>query len=223
MNELILLSQIILIVVFTFIALKIGKSALITLISLQAVIANLFVLKQIDIFGLNATCADAFVVGSVLGINLLQEYCGQDMAKKTINIGFFALVFFLIVSFIHLLFIPNGYDWAHNLFNGILKFAPRISVASFIAYIVSLKFNTFIYAYLEKKLKSKFFLFRNLVSITLSQALDTALFVFLGLYGLVGNVLQVMLVGFVLKLIVIFLSTPLITLAKNFFKFNLDK
>lgn len=192
------------------------------LISLQAVIANLFVLKQINLFGLNATCADAFVIGSVLGINLLQEYYGKEIADKTVIISFFAMLFYMVVSFVHMLYIPNTFDWANNYFSELLKFAPRISIASFASYLISVKFNNFIYKFLENKLNNKYFLFRNLASIILSQALDTIIFSFLGLYGLVGNILQVMLVGFSLKLIVIFISTPLLSFVKNILKLNLN-
>lgn len=219
-NELILLLQIFLITIFTFASFKLGKNALIMLISLQAVIANLFVLKQINLFGLNATCADAFVIGSILGINLLQEYHGKEIVDKTVNITFFAMLFYMAVSFVHLLYIPSAFDWANNFFRELLQFAPRISIASFASYLISVRFNNFIYKSLENKLNNKYFLFRNLVAIILSQALDTVIFSLLGLYGLVGNLLQIMIVGFTLKLIVILLATPLMSFVKNILKLN---
>ena len=73
MNELIFLSQIFLISASTLAALYIGKEALISLICLQCVLANIFVLKEITLCGLTATGSDAFTVGIVLGLNLLQN------------------------------------------------------------------------------------------------------------------------------------------------------
>ena len=42
-------------------------------------------LKQITLFGLNATASDIFAIGSLLGLNLLREIYGITEAKKAIG------------------------------------------------------------------------------------------------------------------------------------------
>ena len=216
MNELIFLLHIIFVTAFTLGAFYMGKNALLVAVALQAVLANLFVIKQIEIFGFNATCADVFIVGSVLGINLLQEYYGKAWSKKALYISFFSMLFYLVMSQIHLLYIPALYDNSHSLFEGILKFAPRIIISSIVVYFVVLLVNNWFYGYLKNKLNNRYLVLRNFISIILTQLLDTVLFVFIALYGIVGSVWQVMLVGFVLKVMVVFVSVPFIGLAKRF-------
>lgn len=214
MNELFFLLHTISVVIFTLVGLRLGKYALMSLVILQAVLANLFVVKQMNIFGLNATCADVFIVGSVLGINLLQEYFGADMSAKVLKTSFFAMFFYLVMSQIHLLYLPNSFDVTHGFFNGILKFAPRITIASVLVYFVVLFLNNKFYAFLKSRLEGRYLLIRNFVSIVLTQLLDTILFVFLALYGIVGSVWQVMFVSFVLKVLVILISTPFTGISK---------
>src|SRR6185295_1974808 len=101
-NELLFLFHCITVAIFSLISLWLGPSALVAFICAQCILANLFVIKQTTLLGLTATCADAFTVGATLGLNLLQEYFGKEIAKKTIWINFFLLIFYAIISQIHL-------------------------------------------------------------------------------------------------------------------------
>lgn len=215
MNELIFFIHIIFVTIFTIGAFCFGRSALVACISLQTILANLFVVKQIEIFGLNATCADVFIVGSVLGINLLQEFYGKFYSKKALYISFFCMIFYLLMSQIHLLYLPAFYDNSHTLFNGILKFAPRITISSILTYFIVLLVNNKFYGYMKNKLQDKYLVIRNFISILFTQLLDTILFVFLALYGIVGSVWQVAFISFILKAFVIFVSVPFIGILKK--------
>src|ERR1700704_2652696 len=104
MNELIFFLQTILILGFALGAFKLGKEALIAWVAIQALIANLFVLKQITLFGLDVTASDAFAIGSLLGLNFLQEYFNREEANKATWICFFFMIFFVLVSQIHLFY-----------------------------------------------------------------------------------------------------------------------
>ena len=73
MNESIFLFHVITILVFTLIAFRLGKTALGSWICIQALCANLLVLKQVVLFGLHVTCSDVFAIGGILRLNLLQE------------------------------------------------------------------------------------------------------------------------------------------------------
>jgi len=223
MNELIFLLHIISVVGVTFFALRFGKSALVALICLETVMANLFVLKQMTLFGLNATCADVFIIGSVLGVNLLQEYFGADFSKKAIKISFFAMFFYLLMSFIHLSYIPSQHDWAHILFNEILRFAPRITIASLFAYFISLKFNASFYERLNEKFNGKYLVLRNIISIIFTQLIDTIIFVYIGLFGIVGSPVQVIIVGFTIKVLITLIASPFISFSKKYLIKNLDQ
>ena len=72
MNELIFLFHLVISLIFLGLAIRLGKIALGLYIGLSGVLANLFVVKQVQLFGLNATASDVFVIGGILGLNLLQ-------------------------------------------------------------------------------------------------------------------------------------------------------
>ncbi len=56
------------------------------------------------------------------------------------------------------------------------------------------------------------------ISLFLSQTLDTALFSFLGLYGLVASVIDIMIVSLLAKWVAIGCSASLIALARRLIK-----
>ncbi len=215
MNEFLLLIQATLIATAALIALKLGSHALVAFIVIQSILANLFVVKQISLVGLNATTSDAFIVGSVFGLQLLQEYYGKKLAQKTVWLSFFLLIFYTVVSQIHIFYIPALHDTMHQHFYPILHFMPRIMVASIAVYTAVLYFDTHLYAFLKQLFKGRHLLLRNTISIMTSQLLDTVLFSFLGLYGIIDHIGNVILVSYTIKLLVIVITQPFLALSKR--------
>ena len=81
MNELIFFAHVLISVALMLGALRFGRVVLVAAICLQEVLANLFVLKQVTLFGLEVTCSDAYAIGSIIGLNLLQEFYGKERAR----------------------------------------------------------------------------------------------------------------------------------------------
>ena len=215
MNELIFILQTFIIASGSLIALRLGKEALIAFITLLCVLANVFVLKQITLFGLNVTAADAFSVGAILSLNLLQEFFGKKVSKRAIWTCFFGLVFYAIASQIHLLFSPTTLDHTHTHFAQLLQFAPRLTIASLTVYFFVLHLDRFLYGKLQKKFNSQYLLVRNYLLLVFIQLIDTIGFSFLGLWGIVSNIWHVVLVSFIVKLIAACLATPFLLLAQK--------
>ncbi len=71
-NEILFLSQIIIIALVTLGALRRGSEALVAWVCLQTLLSDWFVTKQMLLFGLEVTCSDAYAVGTILGINLMR-------------------------------------------------------------------------------------------------------------------------------------------------------
>jgi len=214
MNELLFFAHIVIITLFTIVALKISKETLIATVAIFCILANLFVLKQIKLFGLRPTASDAFSVGAILGLNLLQEYFGKKIAKKAIWTCFFALVLYAVVSHIHLLYIPSICDISASHYNFILKSMPRIAIASILVTLLILHIDRIFYGFLKKKFNNKYFLARNLLSLFIIQLIDTVLFTVAGLYGIVSNLWDIILVSFVVKVVTILVSVPIVSLCK---------
>ena len=72
-------------------AVRLGQGALQTVVVLQIALANLFVVKQMSLFGFSVMCSDVYAVGAMLGLNLLQEYWGKEAAGRCVKISFLGL------------------------------------------------------------------------------------------------------------------------------------
>lgn len=214
MNEILFFTQTLIIIGFAIGALKLGKSALTTWVAVQALIANLFVLKQINLFGFNVTASDAYIIGSLLGLNFLQEYFSQDDAKKATWICFFFMLFFAVVSQVHLLYQPSLHDRTQTSFVSILSQSPRLIFASMFVFFVVQQIDIRFFAFLKNMFPQLNFTTRTSISLVVSQFLDTVLFSFVGMYGLVASITDVILISFAVKLVVIFCFSSCMRLAK---------
>lgn len=218
MNELIFLFHLICISATTLIMLRIGLEALCAFLCVQAILANLFVIKQITILGLNATASDVYIVGSVLTLNLIQEYYGKENARTAIWISFGLLVFYTIVSQIHIGYTPSQSDFSQEWYSSLLSYMPRITTASIFVYLIVQHFDTFFYAILKRLFKNQYLIARNMISITVSQAFDTVLFSILGLYGIIDNIGQIMMISFTIKMVTMILLTPSLMIIKKWMR-----
>lgn len=220
MNELIFLLHAIIVGIASLGALAFGKAALVAFVCTQCLLANFFVLKQTTLLGLGATCSDAYTIGATIGLNLLQEYFGPEIAKKTIGINFFLLIFYAIVSQVHLWYAPSSFDTMHQHFAPLLEITPRIIVASFAVFLFTQLLDFYLYGFLKKACGSRLLLVRNYASIIICQGIDTILFSFLGLYGIIDNLWEVILVSYTVKLIAIFIATPFVAASRSIYTYT---
>lgn len=216
MNELIFILYTSAVTLAALAALYLGKEALIGLVCVKVVLMNLFVLEEIKLFSLSATAADALAVGAALTLNLINEYYGRVETERAIKASVFCSLFYMLVSFLHLLYVPAPLDIYYAHFKAVLSVAPRIIIASFISYSIAQKVEAYLYAFLKNSRLKNYFILRNYLSASLTQLLDTVLFSFLGLYGILHNLWQIILVAYTIKLLIIFFSVPLINSLRKF-------
>jgi queuosine precursor transporter len=214
MNEGLFFAQALLIVGFALGAFKLGKEALIAWVAIQALIANIFVLKQITLLGLDVTASDAFVIGSLLGLNFLQEYFSKEEANKATWICFFFMIFFTLVSQVHLLYQPSSYDTSQSAFLTLLSPTPRLLIASMSVFFIVQQIDIRFFSFLKKRFPHLNFAIRTTIALILSQFLDTVLFSFAGLYGIVASIAHIIVISFMVKLIVILFFTSFVRWAK---------
>ncbi|MCK5632734.1 queuosine precursor transporter [bacterium] len=218
MNELIFIAQSSAIALGSLVALWLGKEALVAFICMLSVLSNFFVLKQISLCGLQSTAAESFSIGAILGLHLLQEYFGSKIAKKAIWICFFCLFLYITVSQMHLWYTPGAFDIQHNHFHSLLQFTPRIAFASLFSYFFVHTFDRYLYQQWLKKFGHSHLVWRNYALLSLSQLLDTILFTFLGLWGLVHNATHIIIVCYITKMAAILITTPFVALSKKIYK-----
>lgn len=214
-NECIFLIQTIVLGTCVLICLRLGRNALTAFITLSCILANLFVLKQVMLCGLIATASDAFSIGAVLGLNLLQEYYDRASAQKAIAISFILLIFYCIVSQLHLAYDPCIDETMHDHYATLLRAMPRITFASLSVYILVQYIDVWLYATLKKTTRGKHLVLRNIFSTIICQFIDTVLFSYIGLYGIISHIPEIIIVSYSVKLAAIGLSIPFIALSKK--------
>ena len=218
MNEIIFFVYCIFLALASCTALLMGKEALITLVSLQAILANLFVTKSIYLFGFTATAADALAVGSMLCLNLLQEYYGKKSAQQALWISLASGVIYMIITQLHLAYEPSLIDTCQSHFKALLQHTPRLIAASYITYGIVQAVEITLYGYLRRMFDNKLFFLRNSISMTITQLIDTILFTALGLFGIMSNLYEIILVSYSIKLFAMFSMIPTVSLIKKIVK-----
>lgn len=215
MNEIYFFLHTLVIVSLVLISLRIGKEALLTCFALQALLGNLFVTKQMECFGLTVTCSDVYTIGALFSLNLLQEHFGKKLAKKAIWIVLFTLLFFIIMAQVHLLYIPSSIDNTHSAFKAILASTPRVMTISFVVAFLAQKLDVELFGFLKKRLPEKAFFLRFGGAALFTQLFDTVLFSFLGLYGLIHSLIDIMCMSYLIKIAAIFCIAPFTAFSKR--------
>lgn len=215
MNELIFIIHTIFISLCVLGALRLGKEALIGLVSILAILSNLFVTKQIVLFGFQVTATDALTIGLVLSLNILQEYYGKEITKKAIAISFAGSMVYTMLSMLHLAYIPSISDITQSHAFSLFGVMPRIMLASLFTYFVVQRLDCLLYEFLKNRCNNNYLVLRNYGSVVISQLLDTILFSFLGLYGIIDSIFPVICVSYAIKLIVIVVATPFLWFSKK--------
>ena len=183
-------------------------------IAVSIVLMNIFVMKQVNVFGLEATLGNIMYASLFFATDLLSEHYGHKKAQKAVRLGFFAAIFAgLMVQFsVH--YAPSEFDFAQESFFTLFTLTPRIVVASLFTYLVSTNLDIWIYHLIKHRTGEKMLWLRNNVSTVISQLVDSFLFTYLAFYGHFQVLHEVALFTFIIKMIVAFMDTPFLYLSK---------
>jgi uncharacterized integral membrane protein (TIGR00697 family) len=220
-NELLFIFHIAFSGLITLWALHIGKEALIALIALQGLIANLLISKQIELVGFEVTTTDVCMINAVIGLNFLQEFYGSLWAKKAIRISLASSCWSLGILFFHLKYLPSPNDYADSHMQVIFAILPRIVLASISVSWAIQYLERKLYAFIKVKFPKASFTLRNCVSIALTQTLDTLIFSFVGLWGIVASLENVIVMSLVAKALVLLVASPFMALAIKLIRLGL--
>jgi len=207
-NLLLFLGSCALIAGFAWFFSRLGQGSLTAWIAILSLLANLFVLKQIDLLGLNATASDIFAIGNLLALNLLQEKYGRKATQNAIWTSFSCLLFFVIMSQIHLHYEPSLYDNSQSSYSLILAATPRMMIASLFTFLVIDQFDSRFYGYMRQRLPQISIILVSAMTMCISQTLDSILCNILGLYGVVGALMEIIMVSVAIKVLAIASTIP---------------
>lgn len=195
-----------------------GKTGLYAWISLATVLANLQVLKTIELFGITLTLGNIMYGTTFFIIVLLNEKYGVKAAKKAVYLGFFVLLSTTVIMQIILLFPPHPNDIAHAHLEALFGLLPRLAVGSIVGYYVSHMVNVSLYRFFQTRYPDERHLWiRNTGSTSISQLLDTLLFCLIAFWGLypIEVWLEIVITTYVMKWLVVVLDNPFIYVAKK--------
>ncbi|MBQ8498763.1 queuosine precursor transporter [Chlamydia sp.] len=223
-NEILFFLQIILVIgLGAFFAAK-SIMLLVAWASLLSVIMNIFVLKQIILFGFEVTAADVYVIGLFSCLNCAREFWGKEQTKKVIFISWCSTLSFLLLTQLHLYLVPSPRDFSQNHYEALFSPSFRLIVASIVTTMIVQFIDFRIFGWLKKHSQGRVFGLRSAFSVAFSQSIDTVIFSFLGLYGFVANLLDVMLFSLLSKGAALLLASPCVALAKVFYnRWNKEK
>ena len=226
-NELLFIIQTIIGLAFTLMAFSMGRNWLYGYIAVCIVLANIFVTKQITLFGIPATGGNVLYGSIFLATDLLAEHFGKREARQAILLGFGAALFYLIMSQFILKFSPSPDDWgAAEGMATIFDFAPAIVIASLMAYLISQFHDIWAFHWIREKTGGRYLWLRNNGSTWVSQLIDSVVFsilAFLVLPILFPNaealpfdiVVGIIISTYFLKILVAAIDTPFIYLSHN--------
>jgi queuosine precursor transporter len=187
-------------------------------IPMAVIIANIQVVKTVELFGLTATLGNIAYASSFLVTDILSENHGKAAARKAVWIGFFSIIAMTLFMNAALLYAPAESDFAQESLVAIFSLMPRIALASLAAYLISQTHDVWAYEFWRKRFPSNRALWiRNNASTMVSQALDTVVFVAVAFWGQfeLGVLLEIFLTTYLMKWIVAALDTPFIYAAKR--------
>lgn len=143
--------------------------------------------------------------------DILTEVYGYSKSRRIIWTGFGCLIF---MSLIYLIvgFLPAAPGWNNQeAYWSILGFAPRVVLASIIAYFSGEFSNSFVLSKMKVITQGKHLWARTIGSTIVGEGVDTALFVWIAFIGIVpGNILVVAAISsYFFKVFYEIIATPL--------------
>lgn len=198
-----------------------GKQGLIAWVAIGTIIANIQVIKTVDIFGISATLGNVIFASIYLATDILNDIYGRKVAKRAVWLGFSSTLVMIIVMQMSLHFIPAPEDVSQKALSTIFDLVPRIALGSIIAYIIGQHVDVFIFSMIKKVFQSdKTFIIRAYGSTVLSSIIDTALFVTIAFIGTLpaSVVFEIFITTYVLKLVSTIFNVPFGYIAKSFYR-----
>ncbi|MCM3072038.1 queuosine precursor transporter [Staphylococcus equorum] len=198
-----------------------GKQGLIAWIAIGTIIANIQVIKTVDIFTISATLGNVMFASIYLATDILNEIYGRKIAKRAVWLGFSSTLVMIIVMQLSLHFIPSPVDTTQGALDTIFNLVPRIALGSVIAYIIGQHLDVLLFSLLKNVFSSdSTFIIRAYGSTIISNIIDTALFVAIAFLGTMPNeaVFEIFITTYLLKIISTIFNVPFGYWAKSMYR-----
>lgn len=160
------------------------------LIALALYLTSLFAANTLGlkimpfIFGSHLSVAVFSFPVVFLMTDVIGEIYGKRAAKFFVLAGFISTALFIVYSFLSLA-MPWSDDgqWARQGYNQIFGISIRMAIASLAAFLIAEYQDVFSFFFFRKKLGTRFFWLRSLLSNLWSQLLDSLIFMVIAFAG----------------------------------------
>jgi uncharacterized integral membrane protein (TIGR00697 family) len=218
LNEILWIGLLILSFLMVILSYKLfGKIGLYVWTAVAVILANIQVMKTIEVFGLVTALGNVIYSSLFLVTDIINENHSKKDAQKAVWIGFFVLLSTTILMQITIQFIPHESDFLSEHITAIFSFLPRIAFASLVAYLISQSHDVWFFNKLKIKYKKRHLWLRNNLSTILSQLVDNTIFTLIAFAGIFSwNIIaQIFLTSMILKVIVATCDTPFVYWARK--------
>jgi len=193
---------------------KLGKELFIGLYATLTVVANIVAVKLIQVGPFIVPAAVIAYSATFLLTDVADEIWGKKFGYKIVMSGFISnlLAVSVILLAVHWQPAPFQDGNFQEMFKAVLGTVPRIFIASVVAYLISQTHDVWAFHYWKEKTRGKYLWLRNNLSTSVSQLLDTLIFITVAFYGSVPTdiLLQMILGQYLLKVIIALADTPFV-------------
>jgi uncharacterized integral membrane protein (TIGR00697 family) len=145
--------------------------------------ANIIAVKLISLYGFILPAAILiFPLSYIIG-DVLTEVYGYRQARRVIWLGFFCNFITVMAIWVGQLLPPASFWDGQASYERILGYAPRLLVASFLAYLVGEFTNAYVLAKMKIVTNGRWLWLRTIGSTLIGQGLDSAIFIVLAFVG----------------------------------------
>ncbi len=145
--------------------------------------ANIIIVKQINICGLDLPAAIIiFPLSYIIG-DVLTEVYGYQQARRVIWLGFLCNLIAVVAIWVGKILPPAPVFEAQSAYERILGSTPRFLLASFVAYLAGEFANSFVMAKMKIGTQGRWLWTRTIGSTLVAQGIDTSIVLPIAFWG----------------------------------------
>ena len=152
---------------------------------------------------------------SFLLTDFLGEIYGKKQALRAVYMAIFGAIIYVFAAQFSVATEPAAYYGFQSAYATVLGTAPRLVIASIAAFIVAQLCDVLVFDKLKEVTNGRFLFLRNNLSTLVGQTLDTIIFYLIAFWGIVPNILELIVVTILVKVAIAIADTPFLYAAKN--------
>ncbi len=151
--------------------------------------------------------------------DIVNEKFGQKETHKMIFIAFISQVAMVAFFWIGNRMTPAPFWNFQQPWSDIFNLVPRITIASWVAFLISENFDAIVYAWFKKLTKGKYLWMRNSLSSLPSLFLDSVIFILIAFWG-IESVMPLIIGQVVIKWIIGLIDVPFMYANRKIMGYN---